>query len=353
MRVKTIEYVNNCMRILDQTRLPEKEVYLELNKVEEIHEAIYKLRVRGAPAIGVAAALGAAVCILKEDSADKTVLYKRLLCICEKIASSRPTAVNLFWALDRIRKIAQESLDSSEIGIKESVLKEALLILEEDEIVCQRIGEEAVKLIKDGDSILTHCNAGSLATAGIGTALAGVYIAHRAGKKIKVFSCETRPLLQGSRLTCWELMQEGISVTLICDNVAPLLMRDGKVDLIITGADRIAANGDTANKVGTYSHSQMARIHSIPFYIAAPVSTIDLSLDSGDKIPIEERFSEEVTCGFGKRTAPEKIDVYSPSFDVTPFSFISGIITEAGIARPPYAKSLPEMVAKAKEWIKF
>jgi methylthioribose-1-phosphate isomerase len=269
--------------------------------------------------------------------------------IADYLATSRPTAVNLFWALDRMRASAGEQPSATTADqLYQRLEREAMTILEEDRRTCRAIGDHGAALIKDGAGVLTHCNAGGLATADYGTALAVMFRAHESGRKFHVFADETRPLLQGARLTAWELMNAGIDVTLICDNTAAQVMREGRVQLVIVGADRIAANGDAANKIGTYNVALIARAHTIPFYVAAPFSTFDLSLESGDRIPIELRGDEEVTNGFGKRTAPDHVKVYSPAFDVTPHDLIAGIITERGILRPPYRESIAAMAQNAE-----
>jgi len=248
--------------------------------------------------------------------------------------------VNLFWALDRMKAVAEANREQALPRIKELLLEEALHVIEENKQECRNIGRNGAELIKDGDTILTHCNAGGLATADYGTALALIFTAQEEGKRIKVYADETRPLLQGARLTTWELLQAGIDTTLICDNMAAQVMKEGRVNLVLVGADRIAANGDTANKIGTYGLAVLAEAHNIPFYVAAPTSTFDLSLDDGSQIPIEEREAEEITCGFGKRIAPEGVKVYCPAFDVTPARLITAIVTERGVSRPPYGDSL-------------
>ncbi len=325
MSVETIKWEDDKLKIIDQTRLPEELVYLDCRTPEEVAEAIKALRVRGAPAIGVAAAYGV---VLGAERIDETI---------KLLAATRPTAVNLFWALQRMEKCARSQKGD---GLKEALLKEAISIHEDDKEKCRKMGEYGASLIKDGDTILTHCNAGALATGGMGTALAPIYIAQAQGKSVKVFADETRPLLQGARLTTWELQQAGIDVTLICDNMAATVMKQGKINLVVVGADRIAKNGDVANKIGTYGLAVLAREHNIPFYVVAPTSTLDLSLEDGSQIPIEERSADEITCGFGKRTAPEGINVYSPAFDVTPHRFIKAIVTENGIIEPPFTQTL-------------
>lgn len=323
MPIETIKWEDDKLKMIDQTKLPQELVYLECSTPEEVAEAIKVLRVRGAPAIGVAAAYGV---VLGVDRIDETI---------KLLASTRPTAVNLFWALQKMENCAKNYKGS---GLKEALLKEAILIHQDDKEKCYKMGKYGASLIKDGDTILTHCNAGALATGGMGTALAPIYIANQEGKKIKVFADETRPLLQGARLTAWELKQAGIDVTLICDNTAAVVMKQGKIDLVMVGADRIVQNGDVANKIGTYGVAVLAKEHNIPFYVVAPTSTFDLTLKNGSQIPIEERGAFEVTHGFGRRTAPEGINVYSPAFDVTPNKFITAIITENGIAYPPFSE---------------
>ena len=303
------------LRIIDQTKLPQELVYLELDDVDEIFDAILRLSVRGAPAIGCAAALGLAACA-QHIASDFGASVEKL---ADQLAASRPTAVNLFWALDRCRKT----------NSMEALIREALAILEEDIQMCQAIGNHGASLIEEGVGILTHCNAGALATGDFGTALSPMYVAHEAGRKFTVYSDETRPLLQGSRLTAWELQQVGIDVVTICDNMAAQVMKEGRAGLVIVGSDRIAANGDAANKIGTYGLAVLAKHHGIPFYVAAPTSTIDVSLEHGDLIPIEIRDAAEVM-------APEGVRVYNPAFDVTPNELITGIITENGLHRPPF-----------------
>ncbi|HGJ63794.1 TPA: S-methyl-5-thioribose-1-phosphate isomerase [bacterium] len=340
MPIPTIEWNNGKVRMIDQTLLPNELKYIDCETVEQVWEAIKVLKVRGAPAIGIAGALGAVLGIWNFDAKDYNNFSKQLIKTTSYLATSRPTAVNLFWALDRIKRTMEENKDKNISQLKGILLAEALKIIDEDKIMCRAIGEHGATLIKDGDTILTHCNAGGLATADYGTALAVMFTAHEQGKRIKVFADETRPLLQGARLTSWELMHAGIDVTLICDNMSAQVMKEGKIDCVIVGADRIASNGDTANKIGTYGVAVLAKEHKIPFYIAAPTSTLDMSLETGDLIPIEQRKSEEITEGFGKRTAPEGVKVYNPAFDVTPARLIDGIITEKGIARKPYTESL-------------
>ncbi len=342
MPVPTITWNNDTLIIIDQTKLPVRFVTKKLETVEEVWDAIKKLEVRGAPAIGVAAALGVIVGIKSIDSSDRKSFDTQCLKVIDYLATSRPTAVNLFWALDRMKKVLMCNADASVDEIRTLLTDEAVAIFEEDKSICRQIGAHGNTLVPDECTILTHCNAGGLATADYGTALGVIYAAHDSGKKIKVYSDETRPLLQGARLTTWELMQSGVDVTLICDNTAAKVMMEGKIDMVIVGADRIAKNGDTANKIGTYMVALAAAAHGIPMYVAAPSSTFDLSLESGADIPIEERASSEVTHGFGNQTAPDDVNVYSPAFDVTPAKYISGFITEKGVIRAPYNTTISE-----------
>ena len=340
------------LRLIDQTLLPTQLVEIECRSVETVWEAIKALRVRGAPAIGISAAYGVCVGLqpLFSGSADcsEKAFFDQMEKVVAYLASSRPTAVNLFWALDRMKSRAFSMQGKSARAPREIaniLLDEAKTIHEEDRAICRAIGKFGNTLVKDGDTLLTHCNAGGLATADYGTALAVFFAATESGKKIHVFADETRPLLQGARLTAWELLQRQIPVTLICDSMAAMVMKQGKIDGVIVGADRIAANGDTANKIGTYGVAVAAHAHKIPFYVAAPISTFDLTLKTGEEIPIEERDENEITCGFGKQTAPEGVRAYNPAFDVTPASLIEGIITEKGIIRPVNTQSVQEMVA--------
>lgn len=348
MAIATIDWAKGKVKLIDQTKLPEKLVYLYIDNVDDLWEAIKNLRVRGAPALGIAAGLGVILGI-KDSRADSfSEFYKELKKAAGYIGTSRPTAVNLFWALRRMEQVCIENRDKSIAALKKILLREAKDIIREDKIICRSIGRNGAALIKSGDSILTHCNAGGLATADYGTALACFFEAKNQGKRIKIYADETRPLLQGSRLTAWELKQAQIPATLICDSMAGEVMKEGKIDKVVVGADRIAANGDTANKIGTYSVAVLAHSHNIPFYIAAPLSTIDFSISDGNKIPIEQRKPEEITNWFGKQIAPEGIDVYNPAFDVTPAKYIAGIITEKGIAKPPYRESLKRLCDRKK-----
>src|ERR1700736_6631324 len=335
---RTIAWIGDTtgyVRLLDQTLLPTQIVYRECRTVEEVWEAIKVLRVRGAPAIGIAAAMGVVVGLQSVRQATPDIFKRRLKEVTDYLRTSRPTAVNLFWALDRMQRRVADLLERETPGhLACLLLDEALAIEEEDRQMCRAIGRTGAALIHDGQGVLTHCNAGGLATADYGTALAVLFTAAEEGRRFRVFADETRPLLQGARLTAWELQQRGIDATLICDNMAAQVMKEGRIQLVITGADRIAANGDTANKIGTYGVAVLARAHDIPFYVAAPSSTFDLSLPNGDGIPIEQRDPREITNGFGRQTAPEGVAVYNPAFDVTPARLISGIITEKGLIRP-------------------
>jgi len=344
MPLPTIEWNDGKVRLIDQTLLPNELKYIDCENVEQVWESIKVLKVRGAPAIGIAGALGAVIGIWNYNAKDYNDFIDQLNKVTSYLATSRPTAVNLFWALDRIKATAFANKDKDISQLKDILLVEAQKIIDEDKAMCRAIGKYGAELINNGDTILTHCNAGGLATADYGTALAVIFSAYEQGKRIKVFADETRPLLQGARLTAWELMQAGIDVTLICDNMSAQVMKEGKIDIVVVGADRIASNGDTANKIGTYGVAIHAKEHKVPFYIAAPTSTLDMKLATGDLIPIEQRKAEEITEGFGKRTAPEGVKVYNPAFDVTPARLIDGIITEKGIARKPYIESLCSML---------
>lgn len=336
--------------MLDQSLLPQQVVYLKLTHEQQVAEAIVTLKVRGAPAIGVAAAFGLALslyCLLQEHGETLTLAeaQEHLQSVGDLLRRTRPTAVNLAWAIERILQCADAAIREQYAlqSLAERLRNEAQAIANEDFDACMKMGIYGAELISDGDTLLTHCNAGSLATAGWGTALAPMYVAHKAGKRIHVFVDETRPVLQGARLTAWELQQEGIPLTLITDNMAGHFMRHAGIKAVFVGADRVAANGDFANKIGTYSVAVLAHAHHIPFYVVAPRSTIDLKLPSGEYIPIEQRNPEEVTSVRGTAIAPEGIQVANPAFDVTPHSYVTAIITEAGIARPPYEESLRQL----------
>lgn len=335
--------------LLDQTRLPGEVVYARCRDIESVADAIRTLKVRGAPAIGVAAAYGVVLGV-RHSTADEYATFGREVDdAADRLAATRPTAVNLFWALERMRRTARENRGAPVEDIKQVLLREAMAIQSEDERTCRLIGEHGAALLRSGQTVLTHCNAGALATSGVGTALAVVYQAHGEGKRISVYADETRPVLQGARLTSWELAQAGIDVTLICDNTAAQVMKEGRIDCVIVGADRVAANGDVANKIGTYGVAVLADAHGVPLYVAAPFSSIDLSIESGGEIPIEEREAAEISDGPGGRTAPEEVEVYNPAFDVTPARYVSAIITERGVARRPYAESLAALSHHAWE----
>ncbi|SDC06766.1 methylthioribose-1-phosphate isomerase [Paenibacillus sp. UNCCL117] len=332
--------------LLDQRLLPDEIVYLELTTAEQVWDAIKQLAVRGAPAIGIAAAFGVYLGI-REVRGGRDELLAEVNRQCDYLATSRPTAVNLFWALDRMRARAAALLTgdgaAEPAAAQRALLDEAIAIQSEDEETCRLIGEHALSLFRDGMGVLTHCNAGGLATARYGTALAPMYLAQEKGIALKVFADETRPVLQGARLTAFELQQAGVDVTLICDNMAGAVMAKGWVQAVIVGTDRVAANGDVANKIGTYSVAVLAKAHGIPFYVACPMSTIDLNTPTGADIPIEERHEDEITQGFGKRTAPAGVKVYNPAFDVTPNEYVTAIITEKGVIRGPYKENLKKL----------
>lgn len=343
----TLEWVggpDGRLRMIDQTLLPTELKHIECGTVDEVWEAIKMLRVRGAPAIGIAAAYGVCVGVQDVRLADEATFLQTLDATIAELATSRPTAVNLFWALERMRRVATTEIGHGAAAIFARLLDEAHAIAAEDRQMCRDIGRHGATLLADGQGVLTHCNAGGLATADYGTALAVFFAAAESGKTLHVYADETRPLLQGARLTAWELQQRGIDVTLICDSMAAQVMREGRVSAVVTGADRIAANGDAANKIGTYQVALAAAAHNIPFYVAAPSSTFDLSLADGDEIPIEERDPREITHGFGRQTAPEGIRVYNPAFDVTPARLIRAIICEHGIISPVNTQTIAAML---------
>ena len=346
--LEPIRWSGDALVLLDQRRLPEEVAYLRLTTPEEVWDAIRTLAVRGAPAIGIAAAFGVVLGVMgsRKDSADLAAEVNRH---ADYLATSRPTAVNLFWALDRMkaRGAALAAAGTPRDKFVAELLREAQAIQAEDTETNRRIGEYALSLFADGMGVLTHCNAGGLATSKYGTALAPFYLAKERGMRLKVYADETRPVLQGARLTAFELHRAGIDVTLITDNMAGHVMAKGLVQAVIVGTDRVAANGDVANKIGTYSLAVLAKAHGIPFYVACPLSTIDLATPTGASIPIEERPPEEVTAGFGRRTAPEGVAVYNPAFDVTPNELVSAIITEKGIVRQPYAENLRRLFENA------
>jgi len=333
--VPTVQWHKGIVRLLDQSRLPEHVDFLDCPDADSVALAIRDLKVRGAPAIGVTAAMGIALGAQSIAAGDYVSFAKKVGEICDQLAATRPTAVNLFWAIGRMKRKLADLRAQPIASIKAELIAESQNILEEDIALCKAMGRHGAELIKDGQTVLTHCNAGALATAGYGTALGVIRAAWEQGKKIRVIADETRPVLQGARLTAWELMEDRIPVTLITDNMAGALMRQGRIHLCVVGADRIAANGDVANKIGTYSVAVLARAHQIPFYVAAPYSTIDLKTKSGDHIAIEQRSPNEVTTIHGSHpVAPKGVDVFNPAFDVTPAEFIAGIITERGVFKP-------------------
>ena len=339
---KTIEWKDNKVIMIDQTKLPNEEVYLKCQTYEDVADAIKRMVIRGAPAIGVAAAMGIALGAIKIETRDRAKFLGEVNKITDVILATRPTAVNLFWAGKRMLRVLDEQEGNID-QIKTRLVQEANNILEEDIEICRNIGRIGAELIKDNSVVLTHCNAGALATAGYGTALGVVRCAYEAGKNIKVIATETRPFLQGARLTAWELHKDGIPVSLITDNMVGHIMSKGMVDAVVLGADRIARNGDFANKIGTYSISVLAKSHGIPFYVAAPISTIDYDCPEGSSIPIEERNTAEVTHILGNRIAPD-VNVYNPAFDITPSENVSSIITEKAIVREPFTKGLSELI---------
>jgi len=341
MPVRTIEWRNGRVVMLDQRLLPTREVYRVYSDHREVVRAIKDMVIRGAPAIGVAAAMGIALGA-RTLRGDKLRDFDRL---CRTFAAARPTAVNLFWAIDRMRRVFIRNQQRSPDTLRTLLEREALVIHDEDIAVNRALGRHGAALLEDGATVLTHCNAGALATAGYGTALGVVRAAIEAGKRINVIACETRPFLQGARLTAWELKKDRIPVTLVTDNMAGHLMQRGKVSCVIVGTDRTAANGDVANKIGTYGHAVLAHRHSIPFYVAAPISSIDFGCPNGERIPIEERPSREVTHVFDRQIAPSGIRVANPAFDVTPHELVTAIVTERGVARQPLGRGLARLVA--------
>jgi methylthioribose-1-phosphate isomerase len=346
MSFRTIEWRDNRVVMIDQTRLPAEEVYNEYDDFQGVAEAIRGMIIRGAPAIGVAAAMGVALGARDIIADTHESFFRQLDNVCDVLARTRPTAVNLFWGIERMKKVAEANRDKDLNSIRALLKAEAISIQNEDLQICRALGAHGAALIRDGATVLTHCNAGGLATAGYGTALGVIRAAHESGKKIRVFADETRPWLQGARLTAWELMKDNIPVTLITDNMAGWFMHKKEIDCVIVGADRIAANGDTANKIGTYSVAVLAKENHIPFYVAAPVSTLDLSLKNGDAIPIEERPCHEVTQLRGMPIAPEGVAVRNPAFDVTPAKYITAIITERGVVRGDYERTLKTLVGQ-------
>lgn len=350
--LQTLRWVgaeDGFLELIDQTRLPGRLVRLACRDVETVWEAIRQLRVRGAPAIGIAAAYGLYLGVREGLPAQRNVFFARLKDIADYLAQARPTAVNLCWALDRMEQKARQAGHLPPAEMAALLLAEARAIHEEDRRICRAIGRHGAELLADGQAVLTHCNAGGLATADYGTALGVIYAAVASGKRISVYADETRPLLQGARLTTWELKQRRIPVTLICDSMAPVVMQQGRVQAVIVGADRIAANGDVANKVGTYGLALAAAAHGIPFYVAAPLSTFDLHLAEGSRIPIEQRDPRELTHGFGRIIAPRGIEVYNPAFDVTPARLVTAIVCERGVIQPVNCQTIAAMHTPAKE----
>ncbi|MGA3099378.1 MAG: S-methyl-5-thioribose-1-phosphate isomerase [Bryobacteraceae bacterium] len=341
--VETIQWTGDGVVMIDQTRLPLEETYVTCRTYQEVATAIRDMVIRGAPAIGVAAAMGVALGALQAGEAD---FDAHMDTVCAALAATRPTAVNLFWAIDRMRRLYQGLRGKPVEEIRAALVREAVLMREEDIAICRAIGRHGANLVPDGKTALTHCNAGALATAGYGTALGVFRAAIEAGKRIDVIADETRPFLQGARLTAWELQRDGIPCTLITDNMAGHFLKSGRIGCVVVGADRIAANGDVANKIGTYSVAVLARENHVPFYVAAPISTLDLSLPSGESIPIEQRAASEVTRFFGRQIAPDNIAVENPAFDVTPARYVDAIITERGVARAPYDLSLRELILR-------
>jgi methylthioribose-1-phosphate isomerase len=347
--IVSLRWNGDHLELLDQRLLPEEVIYLDLTQVQEVWEAIRQLKVRGAPAIGIAAAYGVYLAAQRykdiHPAATSLELLEEVKRQADYLATSRPTAVNLFWALERMKQRAEVLSVSDAESFCAGLIVEAEQIQAEDEETNRMIGVHALSLFEDGMGVLTHCNAGGLATAKYGTALAPFYLAQEKGIALKVFADETRPVLQGARLTAFELQQAGVDVTLICDNMAGMVMSKGWIQAVIVGTDRVAANGDVANKIGTYSVAVLAMAHNIPFYVACPLSTIDLNTPTGEQIPIEERHADEITEGFGKRTAPQGVKVFNPAFDITPHEYVTAIITEKGIVRPSYLENLPKLFA--------
>lgn len=349
MPIKTIAWENNQVVMVDQSRLPTATDYLTPKSCAEIWEAINCLKVRGAPAIGIAAAFGLYLAAQASPAQTVEALMVDITEAAQYLATARPTAVNLFWALDRVERFVHErsKMTSDVAAVKEALLGEAQAMIAEDNLVCLSIGYYGLTLLRPHMGLLTHCNAGGLGTAQWGTALAPIFLAHEQDWPIRVFVDETRPVLQGARLTTWELQQAGVDTVLICDNMAGAVMQRGWIDAVIVGTDRVTTNGDVVNKIGTYSVAILARHHGIPFYVAAPRSSIDMATPSGDQVVIEERPESEVTCGFGQRTAPQGVQAYNPAFDVTPAPLVSAIITEVGIIHPPFHVTLPEVMTRS------
>lgn len=348
MAIATIGWDRGAIKIIDQTALPNKLVYIRCKDIRTLWHAIKKLQIRGAPALGIVAGFGVYLGVKDSRAKNYKEFERQLERTIKFLGSARPTAVNLFWGLERMKEVAAKNKNKKISEIKRILFKEANRIFEEDRSICRQIANFGAKLIRNGDIILTHCNAGALATADYGTALGVIYRAKEQGKRIKVYADETRPLLQGARLTTWELMRAGIDVTLICDNMAAEVMREGRITKVFVGADRIARNGDCANKIGTYNLAVLANYHKIPLYVVAPLSTVDLKMPSGAKIPIEKRKADEITTINGKRLAPKGTKVYNPAFDVTPAKLITAIVTEKGIFKPDEIKYIRRSRANRK-----
>ena len=340
--VKTIEWTPQGVVMIDQTRLPRVTEFVTCKNYEEVARAIKTMVIRGAPAIGVAAAMGVAI---GAEQASDAAFDAEFAVICDTLAATRPTAVNLFWGIDRMKRLRASLAKEPLAVVRQRLIEEAIHVGEEDVAICRAIGGHGAPLVPDGKTVLTHCNAGALATAGYGTALGVIRSAFFGGKKIDVFADETRPFLQGARLTAWELMEDSIPTKIITDNMAGYFLRKGQIGCCIVGADRIAGNGDVANKIGTYSVAVLAKENGVPFYVAAPISTLDLTLTTGEQIPIEQRPAAEVTHVFGVPVAPVDAQVENPAFDVTPHRYVTAIITEKGVAYPPFAESLKRLAA--------
>jgi methylthioribose-1-phosphate isomerase len=347
--IQTLEWTSHGVVFLDQTKLPTEEVYVTCTTHQQVADAIRNMIVRGAPAIGVAAAMGIALGVKNSEAENVADLKKEFIEICKALSLTRPTAVNLFWAIGRMQEKFERLRTLPIAEIKQALIEESQRMHAEDIAANQAMGRHGATLMPSSGGVLTHCNAGALATAGYGTALGVIRAAVEAGKKIHVYADETRPFLQGSRLTAWELMKDGIPTTVISDNMAGVMMQQGKIGAIVVGADRIAANGDVANKVGTYTVAVMAKEHDIPFYVAAPISTVDLDTPDGSKIPIEQRNAREVTHIGGRQMTPDGVGIENPAFDVTPARYVAAIITERGIARAPYEESLRELAGQVQE----
>jgi methylthioribose-1-phosphate isomerase len=347
--IQTLEWTSHGVVFIDQTKLPTEEVYVTCTTHQQVADAIRNMIVRGAPAIGVAAAMGIALGVKNSKAENVADLKKEFIEICKALSLTRPTAVNLFWAIGRMQEKFERLRTLPIAEIKQALIEESQRMHAEDIAANQAMGRHGATLMPSSGGVLTHCNAGALATAGYGTALGVIRAAVEAGKKIHVYADETRPFLQGSRLTAWELMKDGIPTTVISDNMAGVMMQQGKIGAVVVGADRIAANGDVANKVGTYTVAVMAKEHGIPFYVAAPISTVDLDTPDGSKIPIEQRNAREVTHIGGRQMTPDGVGIENPAFDVTPARYVAAIITERGIARAPFEESLRELAGQVQE----